>query len=286
MVFRSPTEGVEVLGVARVGDPDGFASAEDMAKPERLGSEKGAALLFGSVVEDEHLLLHGVVAGGDGDGLAVAGLDELELALVEGLANGVVDEAFGERLLQGGNDGGEGLRHGGRDLGVELVTAAVFEANVTVDDEGVGTRGGTVEGPGEAAEAERKAVQREMEVGARVAQTMRGLAEVNGESGCELGVGGVEGLAELEKLLACGVRSESGKRDDGARGGNAGEVDARLGGGEVQTCVVGGGFERWGWCVSGCAHGVSFVHNVAGSILAVMLTHIRESGPGAPKSCG
>ena len=97
------------------------------------------ALLLGGVVEDEDLLLHGVVAGGDGDGLAVAGLDELELALVEGLADGVVDEAFGEGLLERDDDGGEGLRHGGGDLGVELAVAAVFEADVAVDDEGVGT---------------------------------------------------------------------------------------------------------------------------------------------------
>ncbi len=84
------------------------------------------------------------------------------------------------------------------------------------------------------------------------------LAEVDGEGGSELGVGGIEGLAEFEELLVSGVGCESciaGQGDDGARGGRAGEVGAGLGGGEIQAGVVGGGFECWGGCVCGCAHG-------------------------------
>ena len=105
---------------------------------------------------------------------------------------------------------GEGLGHGGGDLGVEQAAAAVFEVDFAVDDEGVGAGGGAVEGPGEFAEAEGQAVQGEVDVGARIAEALGGLAEVDGEGGGELGVGGVEGLAELEELLACGVGCAGG----------------------------------------------------------------------------
>jgi len=141
VAFEASDGGVEVLCVARVGEPDGRVTTEDVREPEDLGGEKVVALLFRRVVEDEDLLLHGVVAGGDGDGLAVAGLDELELALVEGFANSVVDEAFGEGLLEREDDGSEGLRERGRDHGMQLARETVFEADVAVDDEGVGTGG-------------------------------------------------------------------------------------------------------------------------------------------------
>ena len=124
-----------------------------------------------------------------------------------------------------------------------------------------------MEGPREFAEAEGQAVQREVDVGARIAQALGGLAEVDGEGGGELGIGGVEGLAELEELLARGVGCEGGvacQGDDGAGGGSAGEVDAGFGCGEVQAGIVGGGFERWGGCLDGCAHGVL---SVSGSYL-------------------
>ena len=116
-----------------------------------------------------------------------------------------------------------------------------------------------MEGPREFAEAERQAVQREVDVGARIAEALGGFAEEDGERSGELGIGGVEGLAEFEDLLAGGVGGErgvAGEGDDGAGGGCAGEVGAGLGGGEVQAGVVGGGFERGGGCLRGCAHGV------------------------------
>jgi hypothetical protein len=133
--------GVEVLGVAGVGDPDGSGAAEDVGEPEDLGGEVVMPLLRGGVVEDEDALLEGEVAGGDWDGLAVAGLDELELALVEGLADGVVDEAFGEGLLERGDGFGEGLGEGGGYLSVERGVSAVGELDSAVDDVGVGAGG-------------------------------------------------------------------------------------------------------------------------------------------------
>jgi hypothetical protein len=93
---------------------------------------------------------------------------------------------------------------------VEQAAAAVFEADFAVDEEGVGAGGGAVEGPGELLEGERQAVQREMDAGARVAQALGGLAEEDGERGGELWIGGVEGLAEFEELLAGRVRGEGG----------------------------------------------------------------------------
>ena len=125
--------GVEVLGVAGVEEPDGGwllgfgARAEDAREPEGFGGEEGFALGGGGVVEDEFLRLGAVVAGGDGDGLAVAGFDELELALIEGFADGVEDERFGEGLLGGGDDLAEGDGHGGGDFCVEGGGGAVGE---------------------------------------------------------------------------------------------------------------------------------------------------------------
>jgi hypothetical protein len=65
-----------------------------------------------------------------GTGWRLPDFTSSKLALVERLADGVVDEAFGEGLLERGDDGGEGLGHRGGDLGVELAAAAVFEVDV------------------------------------------------------------------------------------------------------------------------------------------------------------
>ena len=60
-------------------------------------------------------------------------------------------------------------------------------------------------GQAKLAEAEREAVEREVAVGARVAEALGGLGEEGGELDGEPGVGGVEGFGELEDLGLGGV---------------------------------------------------------------------------------
>ena len=212
MAFELVDRGVEVLGVAGVGDPERGRVAEDAGEPEDAGGEEVLALVSGGVVEDEDVAFGGVVARGDGDGLAVAGLDELELALVHGFADGVVDEAFGEGLLERGDDLGEGLGEGGGNLGHERRRFAGFEADFAVDDVGVGAGGGLVEGPGEVRKAQGQAEQREVAVGARVAEAAGGFGEIGGELGGEFGIGDEEVVGELEGLVAGGGRRGARRR--------------------------------------------------------------------------
>jgi len=132
--------GVEILRIAGIEQPYGTSAAQNAGEPEDLGGEVVLPLIVCGVVEDELALLAGVVARGDGDGLAVAALDEFDLSLVHDLANGVVDEGFCEGLLGSGDDVREGDGHGRRDLRAKLRVGggvAVFEEGVAVDDVGV-----------------------------------------------------------------------------------------------------------------------------------------------------
>ena len=228
--------GVEVLGVAGVEQPDRGAVAEDAGEPEGFGGEEAAALRLLGVVEDELLLARGEVAGGDGDGLAIAGFDEFELALVEGFADGVQYEGLGEGLLGGEDDVAEGDGHGGGDLGVERGAFAVFEVDLAVDERGVGAGGGLVEGPLEAGVGERDAGEREQRVGARVAQAVGGLGEEELELLGEFGRGGVEGVRELELEGAGGGGQRRERQRQGeAGGGVAGEAGGGFGGGDLES---------------------------------------------------
>ena len=89
------------------------------------------------VVEHETLLLGRVVARGHRHGLPVPALHQFDLALVHRLANGVIDEAFGKRLLQRRYHLGEGAGHGSRDLGMQHAFAAIFQAYLAMHDVGV-----------------------------------------------------------------------------------------------------------------------------------------------------
>ena len=113
-----------------------------------------------------------VEAGGDGDGLAIAGLEEFELAEVDGLADGVVDEGFRVGLFHGRHDFGKRDGDGGSNLGVQIVRAAVGERDFAVNDVGVGAGGGAVEGPLEFAEGEGQAAEGDVAVGARIAKAL------------------------------------------------------------------------------------------------------------------
>ena len=97
--FQGLDAGVQVLRVARVGDPHRHVRAQHAALPENFRCQEVGTLLFVGVVEDEALLLDRVVAGRHRHRLAVAALHQFELPLVHGLAHGVVDEAFREGLL-------------------------------------------------------------------------------------------------------------------------------------------------------------------------------------------
>ena len=137
--------GVQILRVARVGDPDRLAFAEHSGEPIDLAQQVAQALVVVGLSKDELLLPAAVVARGDGNGLAVAGLHKLELAHVDGFADGVVDEGFRVGLLHCGHDLGEGEGDGGGDFGVEIMRAAVGQMNFAVDNVGVGAGGGACE---------------------------------------------------------------------------------------------------------------------------------------------
>ena len=57
--------------------------------------------------------------------LAVAGLQELQLAQVDRFAHHVVDKGLCIGLLHRRHNLGEGLRHRGGHLGVQIVCAAI-----------------------------------------------------------------------------------------------------------------------------------------------------------------
>jgi hypothetical protein len=218
--------GVAVLSVAGVEEPDGCAGTEDAGEPEGFGGEEGGALGLGGVGEDELVVAGGVIAGGDGDGLAVSGFDEFELALVEGLADGIVEEGLGEGLLGGAEGLAEGDGHGGGEFGVERGALAVFKIGLAVDEGGIGTGGGLMEGPGEEREAQGEAGEGEVEVGAGALQALGGLLQIDRQLRGKRSW--VEGLGEFEGLGLGGVlREGQGEAErlepEGAGGGLGGE---------------------------------------------------------------
>ncbi len=185
------------------------------------------------------LVLGGVIPRGDGDGLAVAGFDEFELALVHGFADRVEDERLGEGLLGRVDDVAEGNRHGGGDLGVERGVFAVFEVHLAVDERGVGAGGGLVEGPLEVGVAERDSGQRNEAVGARIPQAVGGLGEEDAELRGELGRGGIDGVGEFELQGPSGLRVGA-EREREAGGWVAGHADGGLGSENLEAGSVSG----------------------------------------------
>ena len=100
-----------------------------------------------------------VVARGDRHGLAVAGLHELQLAHVDGFADGVIDEGLGVGLLHGRDDLSKSERDGGGDLGVQAMRSAVSQLQFAVNDVGVGAGCGAMEGPLEVSEGHGQSAQ-------------------------------------------------------------------------------------------------------------------------------
>ncbi len=106
-VIRS---GIEVLSVAGVGKPNRGTGG---GKPEGLAREKLLPAFGRGIGELELVAPPGVVAGGDGNRLAVAAFQQFKLAVIEGFTYGVVDEVLGVGLLGGGDDFSEGDRQAG-----------------------------------------------------------------------------------------------------------------------------------------------------------------------------
>src|ERR1700739_2871838 len=79
---------------------------------------------------------------------------------------------------------------------------AVFKMNGSVDDVGVSAGGGAVEGPLEAAEADRQASQRDVDVRARILETAGLFAAGRCHLGEQVGLVEVEGLAQLKNESA------------------------------------------------------------------------------------
>ena len=215
MRSRSCFRGVQVLGVARIGDPHRLAVAQNAGEPVDLAEQIAEAFRVVGLGEEELLLPAAVEARGDGYGLAIAGLEEFELAEVDGLANRVVDEGFRVGLLHGGHDFGEGHGDGGSDLGMQVVRAAVGETDFAVNDIGVGSGSGAVEGPLEFAEGERQSAEGDVAIGARVAQTFGFGGEMSGHLWQQVRLVEVEGLGQFQLQAAIFEAGEAKLEDLG-----------------------------------------------------------------------
>ena len=91
---------VEILSVVRICDPTRLALAKTCARPENLGAHEFLALAIVGLAEDEPLLAEAVIARAYRNGLAIAALEQLQLAQVERLANCVERHALGIRLFE------------------------------------------------------------------------------------------------------------------------------------------------------------------------------------------
>ncbi len=239
---------VQVLRILGIGNPDRLVLAENAGEPEHLAEQVGEALVVVCVSEDELLLPAAVKAGGDGYGLAIAGLDEFELAEVDRLANGVVNEALGVGLFHGRNNVSKRDSNAARKLGVKSMRTAVSELHFTVHDIGVRSRCGAMKRPLEFAEGDGQASERYIALRPRIAQALGGSGQVRLHLGQQLWLFKVKGGAQLQFEATV---SEAGKSqlEDGSR--VAVEVGAGGGGDEGEACVLRSGFERCGEC---CAH--------------------------------
>ena len=207
MRSRSCFRRVEVLGVLGSADPHGLAVAQNAGEPVDLAEQIAEAFLVICFSEEKLLLPAAVEAGGDGNGLAIARLEEFELAEVDGFADGVVDEGLGVGLLHRGHDLGEGDGDGRGDLGVEVVCAAVGKLDFAVDDVGICAGCGAVEGPLEFAEGEGQAAEGDVALGARVAQALRFGSEVRRHCGSK------SGLSKSKASLSSSCRRRSSGRE-------------------------------------------------------------------------
>ncbi len=174
---------VQILRVARIGDPHGLVVSQHAGEPVDLGEQVVQALLVVGLGEEKLLLPAAVEARGHGHRLAIAGLEKFELAKVDRLADRVVDEGLGVGLLHGGHNLGKGDGDGGGDLGVQVVRAAVGQVHFAVDDVGVGAGGGAMKGPLELAEGDGQSAERDVALGARIAQALCLRGKVRGHLG-------------------------------------------------------------------------------------------------------
>ncbi len=181
-----------------------------------------------------------VEARGDGNGLAIARLEELKLAEVDGFADGVIDKGLGVGLFHRGHDLGKGDGDGRGDLGVEVVRAAIGKRDFAVDNVGVRARSRAVEGPLEFAEGERQATEGDVALGARVAQALRFGSQVRRHCREQILLVEVEGLAQFE-LQAAVIQAGKAKLKD-LRGLTV-EVGRFGGGDKLEACFGGGGFD-------------------------------------------
>ena len=121
---------------------------------------------------------------------------------------------------------------------MEVVRAAVGQVHFAVDDVGVGAGGGAVKGPLELAEGDGQAGERDVALGARIAQALGLGGEVGGHRGQQVGLVEVEALAQFELERAAGwLVAGKAELEDG--GGLAVEVGALGDGDENQAGLVG-----------------------------------------------
>ena len=231
---------VQILRIARIGDPHRRPAAEHAAQPVNLAREEVRPLLLRRVVEDEAILFRRVVPRRDRNRLPVARLHQLELALVQRLAHGVVDEALGKRLLQRDNHFGEGARQRGRNLGMQDTLAASLQVDLSVHDECVRARRRRMERPREVTEAEWKSQHREVAVRPRITQPLRRLGEEAVQLRGKLRVSRVKPLTQLQQQA---VRGFGGERHRRAGRRMAREISTRFGGSQSQSVGAGQGVQ-------------------------------------------
>ena len=182
----------------------GLGIAENSGEPVDLAQQVAQALLVVGLGEDELLLPAAVVARGDGHGLAVAGLHELQLAHVDGFAHRVVDEGLGVGLLHRWHDLSERERDGGGDFRVQAVRSAVGQLQFAVNDVGVGAGGRLVKGPREFFKGQRQSAQGHVALGARIAQALGFARQVRGHLRQQIRLVKIESFTQLKLQGAAG----------------------------------------------------------------------------------
>src|SRR3984957_7575039 len=189
---------VQVLRVSRVSDPYRPRVAQHTREPEDLAQQKLFPAFLIGIGEEELLLPAAVIARGYRNRLAIAALEQLQLTLVEGLADRAVDEGFRIRLLGSRNNFRKGHSHAGGDFGVEQGIGAIGYVNHTVDDVGIGARNGTVEGPTEVTESNGHAGYRHIGIRPRIAQSLGLIAQMGRHFRQKLRTIEVEVLTQLQ----------------------------------------------------------------------------------------